>query len=130
MKSKLMSVVEEQIAVQFTGRVNVLSTFNRQYLGHILFKSGEVIHATFQQMQGLKAFYHLIIQEYSLQSFDYVVEPEVVDENERKIHYPFAVIRNKLADVLKNYKKSVSLRPPENVRILLSSKILEDSTPV
>jgi hypothetical protein len=59
-----------------------------------------------------------------------VVEPEVVDEKERQIHYPFAVIRNKMADVLKQYRESLKLRPPENVKIVIDAEFLDDSLPV
>jgi hypothetical protein len=130
MELKILETIEEQISVQFTGRVNVLSNYNRQFMGQLLFKNGEVIQATFQAHKGLKAFYQLIIQEYSLQSFHYIVEPEVVDEKERQIHYPFTVIRNKLADVLKLYRESLRLRPPDNVKIVIDAEFLEDSLPV
>jgi hypothetical protein len=130
MDSKLMGVIEEQQSVQFTGKLNVLSTYNRQFLGHILFKNGEVIQVTFSGHRGLKAFYQLIIQEYSLQSFDYIVEPELVEEKERQIHYPFAIIKNKMADVLKQYRESLKMRPPENVKILIDAEFIEDSLSV
>lgn len=130
MESRVLYVIEEQIAVLFTGKVNILSAYNRQFLGHILFKNGEVIQVTFNQQQGLKAFYHLIIQEYSLQSFDYVVEPELVDEKDRQIHYPFSVIKNKMADVLKKYRESLKMKPPENVKILINAEFVEDTLPV
>lgn len=129
-ESRVLNVIEEQRAVQFTGKVNILATFNRQFLGHIIFKNGEVIQVIFNGLKGLKAFYHLIIQEYSLQSFDYVVEPELVDEKERQIHYPFAVIRNKLSDVIKQHKESLKLRPPDNIKIIIDAEFLEDSLPV
>lgn len=127
---KILNTIEEQIAVRFTGRVNVLATFNHQYLGHILFKDGEIFQVIFQNLKGLKAFYQLMIQEFSLQSFNYVVEPEVVEEKERQIHYPFAVIKNKMSDVIKQYRDSLKFRPPENVKILLDSEFLEDSLAV
>lgn len=130
MGSKVLDVIEEQIAVRFTGKVNILASFNRQFLGHILFKDGEVIQVTFNNRKGLKAFYNLIIQEFSLQSFDYVVEPELVDEKERQIHYPFAIIKNKLGDVIKQYRESLKVRPPENVKILIDAEFLEDTLPV
>src|SRR4051812_26288403 len=114
MNSKVMDVIEEQISVEFTGKVNILASFNRQFFGHILFKDGDVIQVTFHQHSGLKAFYQLIIQEYSLQSFSYVIEPELVEEKERKIHYPFSIIKNRLAGVLKLYQESLKLRPPDN----------------
>lgn len=127
---KILATIEEQIAVQFTGKVNVLATFNHQYLGHILFKDGEIYQVVFQNLKGLKAFYQLIIQEFSLQSFNYVVEPEVVEDKERQIHYPYAVIKNKMSDVVKQYRDSLKYRPPENVKILIDSEFMEDTLPV
>lgn len=130
MESKVLGVIEEQIAVGFTGKVNILATYNRQFLGVILFKNGEVIQVRFNHNQGLKAFYQLLIQEYALNSFDYVVEPELVDETERQIHYPFSVLKNKTAEILKKYRESLKLRPPENVKILIDAKFMEDTTDI
>jgi hypothetical protein len=128
--SKILGTIEEQMAVEFTGKVNILSTFNRQFLGHILFRNGEIFQVVFQHFKGLKAFYQLILQEYSLNSFDYVVEPEVVEESARQIHYPYGVIKNKMADVIKNYRDSLKLRPPENVKILIDAEFMTDIMPV
>ncbi len=130
MELKIMAVLDEQISVQFTGKINILSAVNRQYLGHVLFKSGEIIQVVFQQFRGLKAFYHLIIQEYSLATFSYVVEPEIVEEKERQIHYPFAVMKNKLGEVLKLYRESLKLRPPDNVKIVIEAGIVKATTPI
>lgn len=127
---KIIDTIEEQLSVQFTGKVNILSTFNRQYLGHILFKNGEIYQVIFQQHKALKAFYQVIIQEFSLQSFNYVVEPEVVEEKERQIHYPYAVMKNKMADVIKSYQESLKFRPPENVKILIDAGFIDDTFPV
>ncbi len=127
---KILSSIEEQVAVQFTGKVNVLSNFNRQYLGHVLFKNGEIYQVIFNQLKGLKAFYQLIIQEFSLQSHSYIVEPEVVEEKERQIHYPYAVIKNKMSDVIKQYRDSLKYRPPENVKIMIDAVFFEDSLPI
>ncbi len=130
MDSRVLNVIEEQMAVQFTGKVNILATFNRQFLGHILFKNGEILQVIFNGHKGLKAFYQLIIQEYSLQSFDYIVEPEVVEEKERQIHYPFAVIKNKLSDVVKKHQQSLKQRPPDNIKIIIEGSFMEDTLPV
>lgn len=130
MEFKILPIIEEQIAVEFTGKVNILSTFNRQYLGHIVFKNGELIQIYFQQQFGLKAFYQLILQEYSLKSFNYVVEPEVIEEKERKIHYPFAVIKNRLMEIIKKHEESLKFRPPENVRIIINPGFLNQDDEV
>lgn len=130
MDLRITSTIEEQISVQFTGKVNILSQFNRQYLGHLLFKNGELLQVFFQNQKGLKAFYQLVIQEFSLNSFSYVVEPEVVEDRERHIHYPYAVLKSKMAEVLKQYRESLKMRPPENVKIIISSEFIDDTLPV
>lgn len=125
-----MGVIEEQLAVEFTGKVNVLSAQTRQFLGHILFRNGEVIQVKFQGHKGIKAFYQLIIQEYTLQSFSYVVEPEIVEEKERQIHYPFSVIKNKMSGVLKQYRESIKLKPPGNVKIIVEAEFIRSKLPL
>jgi hypothetical protein len=127
---KILSIIEEQISVQFTGKVNVLSVYNRQFLGHLIFKDGDILQVSFQGQKGLKAFYQILIQEFSLIPYDYVVEPEVVDEKERQIHYPYSVLKNKLQDVLKLYKESLKLRPPEHVKILSEASFLDSEQAV
>lgn len=124
---RILEVMEEQHSVGFTGRVNVLSKFNRQYMGHLLFKDGEVIQTILTPQKGLKALSQVLIQEYNLKSFNYVVEPEIVEESEKQIHYPFANLKYKLADVLKQYRESLKLRPPDSVRILIQADFVSSA---
>jgi len=130
MQLNLITTIEEQMSVRFTGKVNILSNFNRQYLGHILFKDGDLIQVIFQVHKGLKAFYQVAIQEFTLHSLQYIVEPEVVEDKERQIHFPFGVIKNRLNEVLQQYQASIKLRPPENVKILINSDFISSSRPV
>lgn len=130
MESKLFSVIEDQVSVQFTGKVNVLSNFNRQFLGHILFRQGKIVDALFNGVRGEKALYHLFIQEFSLQSYEYVVEPEVVGESLLELPYGHEELKEKLADALKQYQQSLKLRPPENVKIVIDPEFIEDSLSV
>jgi hypothetical protein len=122
---KIVGVIEEQMSVSFTGKVNILSNFNRQYLGHLVFSSGEIIKATFQGHRGTKAFFQIIVQEYSLNSFVYIVEPEIVDELERDIFLPYASLKLKMEEVIRLYRDSIKLRPPDHVRIVLNADFME-----
>lgn len=130
MDLKIINVLEEQVAVGFTGKVNVLSRTNRQYLGHLIFKDGEIIQVFFQQARGLKAFFQLIIQEFSLAAYDYVVEPEIVEDIEQQMFLPFAQLKLKIAEVVKNHRESIKFRPPENVKIIIDAEFMEDSLPL
>ena len=125
MELKIISAIEEQISVQFTGKVNILSNFNRQYLGHLTFQSGEMTKASFQGLTGLKAFYQIVVQEYSLNSFTYVVEPEIIEDVERDLFVPYAILKKKIPEVVTLYKESLKLRPPENVRIVVDPEFME-----
>lgn len=130
MDSKLFSVIDDQVSVQFTGKVNVLSNFNRQFLGHILFRNGRIVEGLFNGHKGEKALYHLFIQEFSLQSFEYVIEPEVVDEAVLEFPYGHQELKEKMAEAVKLYQQSLKMRPPENVKIVIDPDFVEDSLPV
>ena len=129
-ESRVLSIIDEQLAVEFTGKVNILSSFNHQFLGHILFIGGDVIQVIFLKQRGIRAFYELFIQEYALQSFDYVVEPELVDEKERRIHYPYSTLKQHLGEVLKRHREAVKLKPPNNIKIIIDADFLDDTLPV
>ena len=130
MDLKIISILDEQVAVSFTGKVNVLSNFNHQFLGHVLFKNGDVVAVRFNGQEGLKALSQFFMQEFSLQSFQYVIEPEVVEASVRQIHLSYQELKNKMAEVLKLYQLSAKNRPPDNVKIIVDAEFLEDSLPV
>ncbi len=130
MDSKLFSVIDDQASVRFTGKVNVLSNFNRQFIGHIVFRNGEIVDALFQGAKGEKGLYQIFIQEFSLQSYEYVVEPEVVDPELNEITLPLFELKEKLASSLKLYQQTLKMRPPDNVKIVIDPEFIEDSLPV
>lgn len=121
----LVSIIEEQASLNFTGKINVLSKINRQFLGHILLKDGELIEVKYKNIFGIKAFYQIAIDEFILHAFQFVVEPEIVEISIRKIHFPFAVLKNKIGDVLKSYQQTAKLRPPQELKVVADVKFLE-----
>jgi hypothetical protein len=130
MDLRIISILDEQVAVSFTGKVNVLSNFNHQFLGHVLFRDGEIIQVRFSNQHGMKALYHLFLQEFSLQSFQYIIEPEVVDTTDKQIELPYPLLKKKMAEDIKEYQATLKHRPPENVKILVDAAFLQDSLPV
>lgn len=127
---KVLSIFEEQVAVGFTGKLNVLSTFNHQFLGHVLFQNGQVVQAKLDDYTGMKALYHLLLQEAALQSHQYVIEPEVVEEREDFFQTPFPILKSQLIEWVKLHHETLKHRPPENVKILIDADFLEDTLPV
>jgi hypothetical protein len=86
--------------------------------------------SVFQGAKGEKALYQIFIQEFSLQSYEYVVEPEVVEATVHEISSPLPELKEKLAAAVKLYQQSLKLRPPDNVKITIDPDFIEDSLPV
>lgn len=121
---KFVPVVEEQMSVKFTGKVNLLSPFNHQYLGHLLFKDGLIIDVRYMQLSGIKAFYQLGVQEFRLVKHQYIVEPEIVAEEDRRIHYPFSVMMKKLDQQLKIFSLVSGQRPPDSLKVMVDPQMI------
>lgn len=124
MAIKFIPVIEEQMSVGFTGKVNILSPFNHQFLGFLLFKDGQVINTKYQNKEGLRAFYHLGIREHCLDKHQYIVEPEIVNEDEKRIHFPFTVLKSKLDQQIKIAEEVQKFRPPQHLRIVVDPRII------
>jgi hypothetical protein len=124
---QIFQVLDEQTLVGFTGKVNVLSKLNRQYLGHLLLKNGDVVQAFYKTVTGIKAFFNIVVADYELEPISYVVEPETVEENQRGIHFPYSVLKNRTQEVIEKYLATVKLRPDSNLKLLVKADFLSQS---
>lgn len=124
MALKIFEILDEQAMVNFTGRVNILQQTNRELLGVIIVREGDVFRAHYKGVQGLKAFYNIIIETAETLHVDFIVEPEIVGEEDKQIHYPYSVLKNRAQEVLERYSKVAGLRPPPHVKLLAKASIL------
>lgn len=116
----------------FTGKLNVLSSFNHQYLGHVMFLDGRIHSAQLASYTGMKALYHICLQEASLQSLQFIIEPEIVDAEEGRGFPPLKELEKIMREGVKEHFRTVKYRPPENVLIQISPKFVasgDDITP-
>lgn len=120
----LINILEEQISVGFTGKINVLSRENSQHLGVITLYEGEVYHATFRGSDQLKALFNIFIKELDTDELHYVVEPEVVNPYARSIHYPYKVLKQKISEAISEYKLSKENRPPDHIKLMIKPEFL------
>ena len=114
----LFSMLDEQTLVNFTGRVNVQDRQTHQHLGVVILKDGQVLRCQYRGVLGLKAFYNIVIEGVQLVAHEFIVEPEIIDERDRQIHYPYSVLKNKASEVLARYQQVAPHRPPGHVRLL------------
>jgi hypothetical protein len=118
---KLFNILEEQASVGFTGKVNLLRPVSKQYLGMAVFDMGELVSIQYRKLNGLKAFYKVFIDLSDGEELDGVVEPEIIDDISRDIHYPLSKLREKLDTVIREYQASKSQRPPDGVKLLINA---------
>lgn len=123
-KDHLISILDEQISVGFTGKINVLNPVSNQMLGSVSLFEGEVIHTSYNSVDGIKAFFNLCVDEFESVELSYVVEPELINLNNRSIHYPYSVLKRKIAQVIENFRASKENKPPNNLKILIRPEFI------
>lgn len=121
----VFKILDEQTLVAFTGRINLLERLTRQMLGVIVLREGVVYRAHYRGAQGLKAFYNIVLEGAQLVPQDFIVEPEIIEEKDRQIHYPYSVLKQKTLEVLKRFNAVAGLRPPDHVKLVAKPSFLE-----
>lgn len=139
--SSLISILEEQIAFEFTGRVNIfrksalksnfireagtspsapslddtndLMNHSSQLLGIIIFKNGQLTHAKYKKYQGIVALEEIISDEKrdNQQELKYEMEPEIVDDFNQTINEESNLLISKLADFYTKPARNAQIIP-------------------
>lgn len=130
MDEQILHTVEEQIIINFTGKVNVLSAETKQHLGAILLLDGQMVNAKYLGSEGLKAFYNMCIDENQGKVFEIVVEPEIIDKREKKIDHPFSVLKRRMYEMVSKYKEALKQRPPNNLKLVLVPEFIKNDQDV
>ena len=63
MSEQILNTIEEQVIINFTGKINILNSENKQMLGAILISDGQLVNAKYMGVEGVKAFYNACIDE-------------------------------------------------------------------
>ena len=97
-----------------------------KHLGSIFIHEGEIFDSLYNELNGLKAFYNIVIDEFDDRiELKYVVEPELI-QAEQIIKYPFSVLKRKTAEIVTNYKEHRAQRPPMSLKLLVEPDFLKE----
>lgn len=127
---KVIEVIEDQVTVKFTGKINVLNEETKQGLGFLVLHEGDIVSAQYLKSRGLKAYYSIFVDMADSHPLEFIVEPEVIEDYERNIHYPFSVLTTRLHLILKKYESAKKNRPPGKVKLLINSDFLGEGDDV
>lgn len=125
MQDNLLGLIEEQMAVQFDGKINVLQTNNRQLLGSVYIRDGSLIRVDYKTQGGLKALFNIYVDTLTDGLISLVVEPEIVDHIDKNIHQPFKVVTNKLSQFMTEYEGCKKQKPPADLKLMIQPGFLE-----
>lgn len=115
-----LRTIEDQVAFGFTGRINILDKETSQFLGVVLVLDGTLIHSHYQELSGEKAMYRVLIDDVSdLKDLKFIVEPEIIEKGQASFELDFATLKENGEKAFESFKNSKSLRPPDNVNLIL-----------
>jgi hypothetical protein len=123
---KLIEIIEENIAFQFTGRINIIKKENSQLLGFILIKDGNIIHAKHGNFYSKKALVSIFILEKNTNDLKYIIEPEIIDKNEFWLNLDWTNLKKELLVYFQNFNgpSKNPLRPPNNINLKVNPKFI------
>lgn len=90
-------------------------------------KDGEIYACLYRGAHGLKAFHTMCAESAELVAQDFIVEPEIIDEEEREIHLTYPQLKEKAQEMLENHFRSTQQRPPGDLRLVPRADFLRDS---
>lgn len=121
----LLSVIEEQIALEFTGKVNVLDAGNKQILGEAHIYEGEFIYFRYQEGLGHKALVAFLLDEVDGKKCSFVVEPEIIPNDLKNIHFGMKKLKDKMTDAITKTLQNRKLRPPSHLKIYANASAID-----
>lgn len=131
MSDSLLAVLDEQSAMGFTGKINVLRRDNAQSHAVILMFEGRIINCAATLRTGEKALLDVVFQDVSNSlALKMVVEPEVVTLDEGSFDWSVEKLKRRARDVYENYLGSKKLRPPGSLKLVLNPNFIVEGQEV
>lgn len=120
----LLATIAEQSAIKFTGRINILGA-QKELLGHISLYKGNLVNAKRLGRSHPEHLYYFGFLDLDGKGQTYVVEPEVIDKEERIFTLSEDKFKQNLSKMYSEYQAIKKLRPPESIKLLASANSLE-----
>ena len=123
--TNLIEVLKEQASFGFTGKVNVLSKENGQFLGVIYQQDGLIVGAQVKELKGKKALLKMIFDDVeSNENFKFIVEPEVLSPENVTLKVTFEEIRKEAQGHFQEYLSAKKLRPAPHLKLVIDPEII------
>ncbi len=123
--TNLIEVLKEQASFGFTGKVNILSKENGQFLGVIYQQEGMIVGAQVKELKGKKALLKMIFDDVeSNEFFKFVVEPEVISPEFMSVKISFEEIKDEAQTHFQEYISAKKFRPSPNLKLVIDPEVI------
>lgn len=123
--TNLIEVLKEQASFGFTGKVNLLSKENGQFLGVIYQQEGLIVGAQIRDLKGKKALLKMIFDDVeSNENFKFIVEPEVLSDEIFSMKISFEEIKLEAQKHFQEYVAAKKLRPAPHLKLVIDPEII------
>ena len=131
--TNLIEVLKEQASFGFTGKINLLSKENGQFLGVVYQQEGMIVGAQVKELKGKKALLKMIFDDVeSNENFKFIVEPEVVPDEALTMKVAFEEIKLLAQKHFNEYISAKKLRPAPHLKLVIDPEVIvskDDITP-
>ena len=123
--TNLIEVLKEQASFGFTGKINILSKDNGQFLGVIFQQEGLIVGAQIRELKGKKALFKMIFDDVeSHDLFKFIVEPEVVSQDIMTIKLSVDEIKAEAQTHFQDYLSAKKLRPAPHLNLVIDPEVI------
>ena len=113
-------MISDQVCLDFTGRINILTTYDKAFLGHISLIDGMIVSAMYLGKIGRSSLDDILIDSFEGKKLSFVAEAEIVDLSERFFELSFDQFCQSSQGILKRYKEAKRLLPSLDLKLLIN----------
>jgi hypothetical protein len=123
---ELLDCLEDQMSIEFTGKVNITDISNNQLLGVLLFREGHLVHSSYKSIIDISAIAKAYLTEAEGHKFNYIVEPEIITPEQEAFFYSKVQLKAFLTDEFEKHILSKKLKPKEELLIYINPQFIID----
>lgn len=122
----LLSCLEDQMSINFTGKINLTESDSGQLIGVFLLKEGRLINATYRNIihQATAVAKAYIGEAEGSEKFKYVVEPEIINSENETYNFSNLQLKTYLAQELEKHIAAKKLKPKNDLKIYVNPQFI------
>lgn len=129
--SGLLEILKEQSSFGFTGRINILSPKNDQFLGVVYQEQGFIVGAHIKGVKAKRALLKMVFDDVEgAQEFKYVIEPEILNDDIATMKLSVEELKQEAQNLIHEFLLAKKLKPGQHLRIVTDPEIIISNTPI